>query len=108
MAELPRRQERCETCGYFRSETVPCKCGRFMRAEKPAALTGFESALTAEVDRLRAVNADLLAACKAALPELRCMYQQIMKVSIDNAPFGSVRDACDKIVAVIAKAEEHP
>lgn len=52
---------------------------------------------------LIAASPDLLAACRAALPELRTMFNQLTGRQIDEEPGGSVKRAVDMVTAAIAK-----
>lgn len=47
----------------------------------------------------------LLEACKKAVPELRCMYQQLTGNNIDSVNGGSVRSAVDAITMALREVE---
>lgn len=54
---------------------------------------------------LEAVGFDgMLEASKAAIPEIRCLYQQLTRKNVDDLKAGSVRRALDMLNAAIARA----
>lgn len=97
----------CSLC--WTSSWAPCEPGTPESVRDPNSNTGGAMICQmCQADRwlaaLRASHAMLLAAAVVALPEIRCLYQQVTGHSIDLAKEGRVRRAVDALAAAIAAA----